>query len=199
MSKGLCLGCYLVVVLTACVTFRPADAAQSILPMVSEGGACTAWAVGPDRWMTAKHCLMVYPGPWRIAGVLADPVAIDPDADLALVTGPGAPPIAVATDAPRMGATVTTWGYGLSTKPLLVFSALVVSVDAEFFTDSPHEFIVSGANGMPGMSGGPILYRGKAVSQISGGGPAPSHAHLVGSGVSFAALSAFAKRHVGKQ
>lgn len=181
---------------SACVTFSPSRAVDSILPMQSDaGGYCTVWAVTNNRWVTAKHCFTEDPGPWRIVGVSANVIALDPDADLAIVSGPWGSPLSIAPEPPRRGDTVTTWGYGMSTKTLLVFTALVISPDADFFSNSPHEFIIGGANGMPGMSGGPILYRGKVVSLITGGGPAPSHAHLVGSGVSYQALAAFVRRH----
>lgn len=181
----------------ACVTFRPSQAVDSILPMLSDGGGyCTVWAVTPNRWITAKHCFTEDPGPWRIVGVTANVIALDPHADLAMVTGPWGTPLRIAPEAPARGETVTTWGYGMSTKTLLVFKAVVIATDADFFTNSPHEFIIGGANGMPGMSGGPVLYKGRAVSLITGGGPAPSPSHLVGSGVPYEALVAFVKRHV---
>jgi hypothetical protein len=182
---------------SACATFSPSRAADSILPMQSDaGGYCTVWAVTPNRWVTAKHCFAEDPGPWRIVGVIAHVIAVDPEADIAIVTGPWGSPLAIAAEPPARGEMVTTWGYGLSTKTLLVFKAVVISPDADYFTGASHEFIVGGANGMPGMSGGPMLYKGRVVSVITGGGPAPSHAHLVGSGVSYNALVAFVKRHV---
>lgn len=194
--KNLTVALFAALLSLSCATFSPLRAKESILPINSDlGGSCTAWCVAPMKWMTAKHCFVLDAGPWRIVGVTANIIALDPDADLAMVTGPWGEPLDMASVPPNVGETVTTWGYGMSTKTLLLFKADVIAADADFFTNSPHEFIVGGANGMPGMSGGPILYKGKVVSQISGGGPAPSHAHLVGSGVAFYALAEFVKRH----
>lgn len=182
----------------ACATFSLTDAHDSVRQLRSADGVCTAWAIAPGRWLTAKHCLEIAQG-WTIGGHEAAPLALDPQFDIALLTGPrGSAFLQVAETAPPLGVTVQTLGYGLGKDSLLSFPATVIDQESMFFGRPLGEFLVAGANGMPGMSGGPILYRGKVVSLITGGGPAASPAHLLGTGVTWASLRAFTRLHVGK-
>jgi hypothetical protein len=106
-------------------------------------------------------------------------------------------PISVASAEPPLGATILVFGYGMNRPDLLWFSGVVVAQASKFFDSSDEpQMLISGANGMPGMSGGPVTYRGRVVSQVSGGGLATSPTHLVGSGVSWGALSAFVRLNV---
>jgi hypothetical protein len=188
---------WLIVSLVACATFSLDTGSHSIQQMKSPEGICTAWAVGKHRWLTARHCMEMASG-WTIAGVAADPIAADPFHDIALVSGPEGAVILIAEEPPPIGATVQTLGYGLGQADLLSFPAIVLAYESPFFRPSLPELLVSGANGMPGMSGGPILYRGRAVSMITGGGPATSAAHLLGTGVPWVHLSAFTQKYVGR-
>ena len=179
--------------LAACASFAPARAAQSIAPMESAAGAsCTAWAIAPSRWMTAKHCFtMGGVDGWAIGGTAVGVIAQDPASDSALVSGPPGTPLSLSPTEPPLGAPVSTFGYGLGKRTLLIFPAVVSAQADPWFADP--EMILTGANGMPGMSGGPVLWRGRVVGQVSGGG-GPTHvAHLVGSAVPWAALRAFAR------
>lgn len=180
----------------ACASFSLDTAPQSVMQMVG-AGSCTAWAAAPGRWITAKHCLQIAQD-WRIDGVASTPLAVSAEHDIALIAGPpGSKYLRMADAAPPIGATVSTLGYGLGKGvTLLAFPAVVLAQSSSFFGEPHGDFLVGGANGMPGMSGGPILYRGRVVSMITGGGPAPSAAHLVGSGVPWAALAAFVRAHV---
>lgn len=184
--------------LSACATFPRALTPDSIQLLVGENGTCTAWAVAPFTFVTAKHCfIMGGTDGWSIGGTPVRVLALSPNHDIALLTGPGgASPLRVAPKAPPIGAPVMTYGYG-STPLLLLFPAVVISPSAQYFDGevSP-EFIVGGANGRGGMSGGPILWRGFVVSMVTGGGQATHANHLVGAGVAYPALRDFVQLHV---
>ena len=179
--------------LAACATFTPAGAGRSIAVLENTAGAtCTAWAIAPAKWLSAKHCFVMggMEG-WTIAGTAAVPLALDPASDVALLSGPLGTPLPLSPTEPPLGAQVTTYGYGLGKRTLLIFPT-TVSAHADPWFAEP-ELILTGANGMPGMSGGPVLWRGRVVGQVSGGG-GPTHvAHLVGSAVPWQALREFAR------
>lgn len=182
----------------ACATFSLDRGAESILPMqAAEGGTCTAFAVAPERWITATHCL-VLADDWMIGGVKSEALAADSHHDIALVSGPVGRALQIAAEPPPIGATVRMWGYGMGQKDLLFFSVNVMTLESDFFKHTAAQMLVTGSNGIPGMSGGPIMYQGKVVSVQTGGGFSASPAHQIGTGASWAALSAFAKKYVSR-
>lgn len=188
-----------VVVAVACASLTPSNARESIQPLANATGVCTAWSVGVGYWLTNKHCgVMAGWEGWEIGGAAAEVIAICPNADMMLLYGPVARPIPVAAEAPPPGARVMTYGY--ANKMLLWFDALVVNNAGRFFDGTVEdELILSGANGQPGMSGGPVIYRGEAVGMVSGGGLATSHSHLIGSAVTWRAIRDFVRLHVGQR
>lgn len=162
---------------------------------VADGGFCTAWAVGPTEWVTASHC--TNHGPMTIDGVATDVLLNDPEADLALLSGPAAPHWFKLGKAPQWGDTVTVLGYShqFTGKALLRFEVKVVDPDNPFYNDQSHDLIWAGANGLPGLSGGAVLNRkGQAVSAVTGGGLPQTHAQLIGAGVTWERLRAFLAR-----
>jgi len=182
------------VLAVACVTLTPERTAPSIRSLTTEAGVCTAWSAGKAQWITAGHCVAL--GGGSIDTTRANVLAVDSH-DVALVSGPVAPALSVAKTAPPIGATVDTYGYAAGTSVLLLFRGTVMQNSAILFSnDQSAEMLIGGANGMPGMSGGPILYRGAVVSVITGGGTATSPAHLIGGGVPWDALAAFVQAHV---
>jgi hypothetical protein len=184
----------------ACATLTPRNATDSIQRLQNADGACTAWSVGPGYWVTTKHCFVMggWDG-WEIAGGRATVIAVAPNADLAILSGPVARAIPVAELPPPLGARVMTYGYGMNQRALLWFDARIVSNGMRFFDGTiEDEMIVSGANGMPGMSGGPVIYQGEAVGVVSGGGMATMHTHLIGAAVTWRALHDFTQLHVGR-
>jgi len=180
------------VLAVACVTLTPERAAPSIRQLETQAGLCTAWAVGKARWISAGHCVAL--GGGVIGDTPAAVLAVGP-ADISLLSGPDAPALIVATEPPPMGATVETYGYG-NHPVLLLFRGVVMQNAAVFFADDDVQMLIGGANGMPGMSGGPILYRGHVVSIVTGGGVAQGPAHLIGTGVPWESLVAFVQAHV---
>ena len=182
----------------ACTSFTHTRMRDSIRVLQNDNGGCTAWSAGHGLWITAKHCTVIggVEG-WTIAGVPVIVRAVSPDSDLALFSGPVAPVLPVASEAPPEGATVLSYGYGINQRLLLPFTALIASNASDFFDGNDEALmILTGANGMSGMSGGPVLYRGKVVGQISGGGLPTSMTHLVGSAVTWEDVRAFVRLHV---
>lgn len=175
----------------ACASFSPANLNSIVRPTVTEdGGICTAWAVGAREWLTASHC--TNHGAMTIDGAEAKVVRKDEGADLALLSGPEAKRWLKIGPQPKWGDRVTILGYSeFVPNTLIAFDVRVISNDAPFYNEASHDFVWSGANGMPGLSGGLVLRDGKAVSLITGGGLPQSHAQLVGAGVTYDRLVAF--------
>ena len=126
---------------------------------------------------------------WTLGGAPSHVIVVDPVYDIALVSGPKARALPVADRPPPLGAEVITFGYAFSKPDLLWFRSTLVSHDSQFFNDGA-ELVVTGVIGLPGMSGGAILWHGKVVSQVSGGSA------YMGSGVPYVALKAFVEEHV---
>ena len=186
----------------ACASFPYSTATDNILQLVGGSGTCTTWSVAPGWWLSAKHCegYGAMSG-WTIGGAEATVVASSPTADLMLLRGPVVRSIPMATMQPPLGSAVVVLGYGMGRPTLLWFTGHVVSRESAFFLshgdDAPvPQFLVSGFNGMPGMSGAPITYRGQVVSQLSGGGLPHQHTQLLSGGVLYADLMAFVRQHV---
>lgn len=188
-------------VAVACATFSVERAPDSIQAMYHDGGStCTAWSVAPGVWVSAGHCAEVPTG-WTIGGGKATVIAVADHADLSLFSGPIAPVLEVAGREPPIGAPIVVYGYGMGKRDLLMIGGLVVSNASAFFeieNDFAPKMLFSGANGLPGISGGPVLYRGRVVSVITAGGMASSPTQLIGAGVSWADLSAFTRLHLGR-
>ncbi len=184
----------------ACATFSLARAPSSIQQMQhADGGACTAWSVAPGRWVSAGHCVAEAKTGWTIGGGHADLIAVGADADVSLLSGPVAPSLVVASQPPPVGASIVAYGYGMGKRDLLLIGGMVVSNASQFFdNDAVPLMLFSGANGLPGISGGPVLYRGRVVSIITAGGTASSPAQLIGAGVAWTDLSAFVRLHLGR-
>lgn len=141
----------------------------------SEGEAyCTAFAVAPEIWMTAKHCAPTNDGEtlgnW---GKPAVTVYRDEDTDIALVRAwPAVEPIVLAAEAPSAGDTLSTAGYGDRGLPeprltarsgLLLFEQLrMLGVVSSFVgIDTAH-----------GDSGSPVVdARGRLVGVLWGFNP----------------------------
>lgn len=176
----------------ACASFRPRDISPSVRPLyTSEGGSCTAWAVGPRKWITAAHC--TEHGAMRLDGAPAALLAVDTGIDLALVGGPSAHPLRLATAHPQLGDPLHVFGYGMGKGVLMLLPGVYLHGNSEFFGEG-EALLVGIANGMPGMSGGPILAGQRVVSVLTGGGTATSPAHLIGTGVPLTALRRFVIR-----
>lgn len=193
------LAAFAVVVSVACATFSADRMPSSIQPMQhADGGTCTAWSAGPGLWVSAGHCAADAKTDWTIGGAKASLIAIGAHADLSLFSGPIAPVLSVASHEPPVGATITAYGYGMGKRDLLLLRGMVVSNASQFFDGDPPDMLFSGANGLPGISGGPVLYRGRVVSIITKGGTASSPTQLIGGGVTWADLSAFTRLHLGR-
>ncbi len=181
---------WMLCLLAACATLSP----TSVLPSIqrvhnAHGGVCTAWAVRPTQWVTAAHCTQ-FPLVWD-DGRPAALLDIDTVADLALLDGPAARPLPLSAAHPQFGDPVTVYGYGMGRAMVLL--AGIYNGTGPFFT-SLDEFLIGGNSGMPGMSGGPILARGRVVSIITGGGVPTGPTHMMGTGVPLTALRTFVAR-----
>lgn len=173
--------------LTACATFTPYDMRPSVQPIYNAVGSCTAWASGPSKWITAAHCTSY--GRLTFATQEADLLYVDTVADLAILSGPKARPFRVASEPPRPGDALHIFGYAIGRNVLVLMPGIYVDTKPFFSEDT--EFLLAMANGMPGMSGGPIFKGQRVVSVITGGGTATSPTQLIGTGVPFDAFRAF--------
>ena len=178
----------------SCATFHPSQVQESITPLILQGReVCTAWSGAPGKWITAAHCTtaeepLAFRDATRSTVLLRDVVQ-----DLALLTGPVAPALRLASAHPRLGDPLYVYGYGMGKGVLILLPGVYIHPGSTFF-DSPagvEEMLIGGANGMPGMSGGPILSKGRVVSVMTGGGTAPSPTHLIGTGVPLRVLREF--------
>lgn len=176
-----------------CATFRPATLVGAIRPLTGDaGGSCTAWAIGPRKWITAAHCIGHVT---TLDGVTVEWLASDRAHDIALLRGPvSARLLTLATSEPVLGDVLYVFGYGLGRPTLLVLPGSYIAAESEFFVNHRTEMLIGIANGMPGMSGGPILWKGKVISAVTGGGTPTSPAHALGTGVPWKALRAFVAR-----
>lgn len=179
----------------ACASLRSSGdprTTDAIRSMDTGEGNCTTWAVGPSKWITAAHCFA--PTPATIDGIIVEWITIDPVTDLALIGGPPSTRhLRIASRTPRIGQRVQSYGYGLNRPLLLILSGDIISLSAGFFLERPREMILS-SNGMPGMSGGPILQRGRVVGIVTGGGNPGGFSQNIGTGVSWSTLAAFIRR-----
>lgn len=179
----------------ACASFSPANLNSIVRPTVTEdGGICTAWAVGAREWLTASHC--TNHGAMTIDGAEAKVVRKDEGADLALLSGPEAKRWLKIGPQPKWGDQVTVLGYSheFTGKALVRFEVRIIGTDEPFYAEGTHDLVWAGANGLPGLSGGPVLKDGKAVSAVTGGGLPQTHAQLIGAGVTWEHLRAFLAR-----
>lgn len=188
--RGAWMGC--VVVALACASW-PAHSG-AVAEFGTTEGTCTAWAVGQEQWLTAYHCTIHGDG-W-IRGTEARRLAGDEAVDVALVTGPVSRTMRVASRAPAVGAKLTAYGYGLGRGVLLMLDGRLAADHSSFFGTTRDDLVYTQANGMPGMSGGPILSGGRVVSMVTGGGLPATFANQVGRGVPWSDLAKFVARHV---
>lgn len=171
----------------------PADAKthlplKSVQALQSAGRTfCTAFAVAPERWMSAGHCGAYALELWEsgkdvmLMGVPATAVQIDTDYDIAVFTvAVVAPPIRLADRAPEVGdeiaiagfpwgvpKLVTTWGR-VSARRMPVYHP---TYDAIMLSD------VLDITTSPGNSGSPVFNaKGELISLLWGGFTSSAHA-----------------------
>jgi hypothetical protein len=182
--------------LSACASLPRLATPDSVALINGTTGTCTAWCAAPRVWVTAKHCLTADAGPWTLAGSTLNVLVIGEDVDVALFTGPLGAPLPLADNPPPVGAQVLTFGYGMGREPLLTFAALYAHPHSDFFDNDRGLALLTGNNGLPGLSGAPVMYKGRVVGQISGGGQPTHYTHLIGTAVPLDALRAFIRRHI---
>ena len=182
--------------LAACASFPYSPNDQNILPLHDNvDGFCTAWAVSPQRWITASHCI---PPDGNLEFFILDHrmtvVAFDDTVDLAMLSGgPSVRPLKVARHAPTIGDEVYVMGYGGTNPLLLFFKGNLLSNSVHYFEELNTTTVVVGATGMPGMSGGPLLVHGEVIGALVGGGHPAQFRQLMIAAVPWASLVKFIK------
>lgn len=180
-----------VALVTACATLNVQTTRPRVSRLTTEvGGTCSAWPARTGKWVTAGHCT-VDPLFWD-DGSPAPVLLIDSAIDLAIVAGPNVMPFPIASHSPVMGDTVRVFGYAMG-RTLVMFPG--VYVDTVSFFREQDDFLVGLANGIPGMSGGPIFSGDRVVSVMIGGGTPTSYVNNIGFGVPTHALRNFLDRY----
>jgi hypothetical protein len=126
-------------------------------------GSCTAWAVKPFQWITAKHCKEPV---MTIDNQLVE--VIKETDDLLLVSGPNVPPLLLAVKDPQIGDEVFLFGYppGYDWEKPIFFHGMV-NTDEHIDGEIHHNLYGIDSTGGPGMSGGPIInYDGRVVGVV---------------------------------
>ena len=171
---------FLALCLLLLMFFSPVEARQPFdsirqLQDVHEGGIvhglCTTWATRLDNmvgtvWVTAAHCFEgVDLKTLLIGGQKATLIKLDPDLDLALLSGPSAPGLRVGFgETPDAGTEITIVGFPRSTVPLMTKGIISNPVL------SPGQSAYDSASG-PGGSGSPVMVKGYVVVGVVQFGP----------------------------
>jgi S1-C subfamily serine protease len=163
--------------LTPAVNWNIEKVAPSLARLTVEDGPqlCTAFLIKerPARWATMTHCLPPDELAVRLNGTLALTriLAAQPGDTGILVFETGTPTWKVKAlplgDAPRRGDEVLQIGYGGGAPVPLFYAGLFITAGMRL-QGTPLQF--NSAQGMPGMSGGPLVDRKyRAVGVVSGG------------------------------
>lgn len=139
----------------------------SVQLLVLPDGQCTTWSVNQAKgyWVTDNHCIDHQEGlgSGTIQGLPTTVVKAWDDLDLAVLTGPHAPALAVAEDMPNPGTKIFKWGYGESARPWL--SKGTTSRHVVFTPLVEHLLWIYDLEIRPGDSGAPVMtYDGTVVS-----------------------------------
>lgn len=145
---------------------------QSVAFFSQSDGHCTAWSARAGQWVSAAHCVKSGTD-WKISGEAVELIKLDKKMDLVLLRGPIVMPLEIAeTDAP-LGEQINLigWPARYYAKKPLVLTGFVAAVGIETNEidtglEIYHDLNIDHEGGGPGMSGGPIVYRGKVVGVI---------------------------------
>lgn len=140
-------------------------------------GSCTTFSIrehipgdkSRGYWLTAAHCT-ADGATYTIGGVLDMYVQrVDYTADLAILVGPSAKALKWADRAPKAGETVELRGFAFGYSELLrTWGKVSLPYSVEYAPELwPENSVIHGTSA-PGMSGGPILRKGKVIGVIQG-------------------------------
>lgn len=139
---------------------------------------CTAFAVAPQRYLTAAHCVTdgVAP-PFLDHEIEAAVIKVDEKADFALLRTEEeswAPPVEFADKTPAFATEVISFGYSAGFQRPATFFGRVMGGFAEQLKGK----LMVDSSGNVGMSGGPIVtVEGKVVAMLQGGVNPPGLMH----------------------
>jgi V8-like Glu-specific endopeptidase len=147
---------------------------SSIQPLFLNGEIkCTAFSVNKRErlWVTAAHCTLVEDTKTFSIGAPQNLVTVvrrDERFDLALLQG-GLPAAAMelAEHAPSAGTEVYTEGYPIGMNRSLQFFGHVSS-PRYIFPEEDFEVMALDVQGLPGISGAPVLWRSRVVGVFAG-------------------------------
>ena len=151
---------------------------SSVLVMAPSGGGGSGFVVAPHMVMTAKHVAVLDPNRVVLMNgeerAVVDIILATDDSDVAIlvIDGELPPPLALSTEPLRPGDEVV--GVGAPWVKEMKGSYIrgyVINVDKEIPIGSVimKGMVVTDMHGAPGVSGGPVVCKGKVVGLFTGG------------------------------
>jgi len=205
------LVCLAAVVLLATTTFGCKDLLASLGYLQNaDGSACSTTAITAYKVITAAHCVVDETGMTRVDGytmllseVQDRELPSDQRYGLAVYRAdrPLFHPVELAIEAPVPGSLSVQIGFGLGAPEPWLFGGLVSQpVMVHPTANPPANVMFFTANGLMGMSGGPVLDKdGRLISIVLGGFDPRTPLQNIGYGVPYERLKAFYLKHAGPQ